>query len=572
MMRTKDDFIPRVRIVYTLVFLVGALLATRLFFIQVARGDYYREVANGQYISPSADYFDRGTINFTRKDGQLVSAATVKKGYLLAINPKRLKDPAEAFRRISSVVTVNKKDFMRRAAKKGDPYEEIAHRLNEEDADKIEKMKIPGVNVFSERWRFYPAGSLASRVLGFVGYRGNKLAGRYGLEKYYEGVLAREGEKKTNINFFAEIFAGIKEMVGAKSEEGDISLTIEPEVQGFLERTLERLREKYSPQMAGGVVIEPSTGKILAMAVKPDFNPNDYGETKDMSLFLNPIVQNVFEMGSIMKPLTLAASMDAGAITPETTYYDKGFIVLDGSRIENYEGKSEGRVDMQEVLSKSLNMGAIFAMRKMGKKKFLQYLESYGLGEKTGIDLPDEVKGKISNLRSGRDVEYATASFGQGIAVTPIAMASALASLANGGLLMRPHVVDEIDFDNAPDKKIEPVARRRVLKKETAEEISGMLVRAADESILRKKRRLEHYSVAVKTGTAQMHRENGKGYYKNEYLHSFFGYAPAFNAKFLVLLFLTKPRGVRYAVRSLSDPFMDIVKFMINYYGIEPDR
>jgi len=392
------------------------------------------------------------------------------------------------------------------------------------------------------------------------------------LEKYYENILARDGGKKTNINFFAEIFAGIKEIVGAKSEEGDISLTIEPEVQGFLERTLEGLQKKYSPEMAGGVIIEPSTGKILAMAVKPDFNPNNYGEVKNMSLFLNPIVQSVFEMGSIMKPLTLAASIDSGAITPKTTYYDKGYIVLNGLRIENYEGKSEGRVDMQEVLSKSLNMGAIFAMQKMGKKKFLQYFESYGLGEKTGVDLPDEVRGKISNLKSGRDVEYATAAFGQGIAVTPIAMASALSSLANGGLLMRPYVVDEIDFDNAPDKKIKPVERRRVLKKETAEDISRMLVRAADESLLRKKRRLEHYSVAVKTGTAQMHRKNERGYYKNEYLHSFFGYAPAFNAKFLILLFLTKPQGVRYAVRSLSDPFMNIVKFMINYYGIEPDR
>jgi len=554
------------------IFLFGAILAGRLFFIQVARGDYYREAANGQYVSPSADYFDRGIINFTKKDGQLVSAATVKKGYLLAINPKLLKDPEAAFKKISSVISVDKDDFLKRAAKKSDPYEEIAHKLGEKDAEKIEKMKIAGVSIFSEKWRLYPAGNLASRVLGFVGYKGNKLAGRYGLEKYYEDILAREGEKKTNINFFAEIFAGIKEIVGAKAEEGDIALTIEPEVQAFLEKTLEGLQEKYSSEMAGGVIIEPSTGKILAMAVKPDFNPNNYGEAKDMSLFLNPVAQSVFEMGSIMKPLTLAASMDSGAITPETTYYDKGFIVLNGLRIENYEGKSEGRVDMQEVLSRSLNMGAIFAMQKMGKEKFRQYMESYGFGEKTGIDLPDEVRSKISNLKSGRDVEYATASFGQGIAVTPIAMASALSSLANGGLLMRPYVVDEIDLDNAPDKKIEPVEKRRVLKKETAEEISRMLVRAADESLLRKKRRLEHYSVAVKTGTAQMHRENERGYYKDEYLHSFFGYAPAFDAKFLVLLFLTKPQGVRYAVRSLSDPFMNITKFMINYYEIQPDR
>ncbi len=568
----KDNFVFRVRVVYLVFFLFGALLAGRLFFLQVIKGEHYSERAGRQYIAPSGGYFNRGTIYFKKKDGGLVSAATVKKGYLLAINPKIMKNPESVYLKISAIAEgVDKDDFSRRAAKKNDPYEEIANKLSAEQADKIKNLGIPGVSVFSEAWRFYPAKNLASRILGFVGFNGNKLSGRYGLEKRYQGILARSGDE-ASVNSFAEIFMGIKKIISGTGEEGDIVLTIDPSAQAFLESSLEGVLKKYKAESAGGLIINPATGAIYAMSAKPDFDPNNYGTAGDLSLFLNPIVQNVFEFGSIMKALTMAAGLDTGAVSPETVYDDKGFVKLNGRRIENYDGKARGRVDMQQVLNQSLNTGAVFVMQKTGKEEFKKYMKAYGFGEKTGIDLPDEVGGLVSNLDSNREVEYATASFGQGIAVSPIEMASALSTLANGGALMRPYVVAEIKVKEGIDRKTEPREIRRVLKPETSEEISRMLVRVVDEALMGGTVKLKNYTIAAKTGTAQLHRENGKGYYKDEYLHSFFGYAPAFNAKFLVLLYLVKPQGVRYASHSLTEPFMNIAKFMINYYDIEPDR
>jgi len=502
----------------------------------------------------------------------LISAAAIKEGFLLAINPKLIENPEEICDKLSQIIDLDKDLFFKSVGKKNDIYEEIAHKISRENGEEIKKLGLKGVNVYSERWRFYPGANLASRVLGFVGYNGDKLEGRYGLEKFYESVLGRGDEGGFIANSFAEIIMDIKKVISGTSLKGDIVLTIDPEAQNFLENSLQDTLEKYEAEMAGGLVIDPRTGKILAMAVKPDFNPNYYGEEKDLSLFLNPITQNVFEMGSIMKPLTLAAALDQNKIIPETTYDDKGYVVLNNKRIENYDAKARGVVNMQEVLNQSLNTGAVFVMQKLGKEKFKEYIINYGLGEKTGIDLPDEITGLISNLDSGRDIEFATASFGQGIAVTPIEMAAALSTIANGGILITPYVVEKIKPEEGIEKITEKNERRQVLKKETSEEISRMLVRVVDEALLGGTYKMEHYTVAAKTGTAQISGEGEGGYRESEYTHTFFGYAPAFDAKFLTFLFLSKPQGVRYASHSLTEPFMNITKFLLNYYQVPPDR
>ncbi|MBU1160116.1 penicillin-binding protein 2, partial [Patescibacteria group bacterium] len=430
---------------------------------------------------------------------------------------------------------------------------------------------IKGVNLYSQNWRYYPASNLASRVLGFAGFNENVIEGRYGLEKYYESILNKASGDFSLNNPFAEIIINFKKLISSIPEKGDVVTTIEPEVQILLEKSLKDLLEKYSSEMAGGLVMDPQTGRIIAMSVKPDFDPNRYNEEK-ISLFSNPIVQSVFEMGSIMKPLTLAAAMNEGAITPQTTYEDKGYVIFNNKRIENYDGKGRGVVNMQEVLNNSLNTGAVFAMEKLGKEKFKDYIINYGLGEKTGIDLPDEIQGLISNLDSNRDVEYATASFGQGIAVTPIEMISALASLANGGILVKPFIVEEIKNDQGFSRKIEPETRRQVLSQQTSKEMSRMLSNVVDNALLGGTVKLERYTIAAKTGTAQYKAEGEAGYREGEYIHTFFGYAPAFNARFITFLFLVRPQGARYASNSLTEPFMDITKFLLNYYEVPPDR
>ena len=568
----KDGFKARTRIIYLIIFLTGIIMTTRLFFLQVVNSEQYKNEANKQHFSPAAKNFDRGSIFFTEKSGRVISAAVVKNAYQIYMNPKVLEDSEDAYAKLSKIVSVNKTDFMAKAAKKNDPYEVIMHKVDKDKALAVDALNIKGLESYPESWRYYPAGKLASHVLGFVGYKGDSLVGRYGLELAYEKKLKRDLDKKP-VNSFAEIFYGIKKIVAGGLENADITLTLEPTVQSMLEKKLEEILEKYKGKMSGGIIMEPSTGKIVAMSAKPDFDPNFYSEEENIGVFTNPLVESVFEMGSIAKPLTMAAAIDGGGVRPDTMYTDNGFVKYGSAIIKNYDGKARGKVDMQEVLSSSLNTGAVFAMQSIGKEKFSEYIRNYGMGNRTGIELPNEVSGKISNIiDNNRELEYATASFGQGIAVTPMEMTVALASLANGGKIVKPYLVDKITIDGFRDKKTQPEVIRQVISKEASEDISRMLVKVVDGALLGGKYKMENYTVAAKTGTAQYMEAGSKNYSEEEYLHTFFGYVPAFEAKFIVFLFVAKPQGVLYASHTLTEPFMDITKFLLNYYEVPPDR
>jgi cell division protein FtsI/penicillin-binding protein 2 len=227
---------------------------------------------------------------------------------------------------------------------------------------------------------------------------------------------------------------------------------------------------------------------------------------------------------------------------------------------------------MQGVLDQSLNTGMVFVESKLGHDKFRTYMKSYGIGEKTGIDLPNETSGLIGNLNSPRNIEYANASFGQGIALTPIEAARAFSIIANGGNLITPHIVKEINYDNGLSKTIsDPFTKENLLKKETTDTITKMLIHVF-ESYDGGIHKLDNYSIATKTGTAQVALEDGKGYYTDRHMHSFFGYFPAYDPKFLVFLFLKDPKGVKYASQTLIPPFIDITKFILSYYNVPPDR
>ncbi|MFC1756829.1 peptidoglycan D,D-transpeptidase FtsI family protein [Patescibacteria group bacterium] len=551
---------------------------TRLFIIQVRGHDVYASRLDRQYTpnSSSEAIAVRGNIYFEEKGGDIISAATVKESFFVEINPSLIEKPDIICEKINEVVPLDKEMCEAQARKEDDSYEIVLDKISFEEAEKIKKIGKVGLYAPAKSLRFYPGGSLASQVLGFVGYKGDTLLGRYGLEQYYEDVLRGKKESLNEGGSFASLFWDLgRDFLGDEVLVGhDVILTIEPRVQSLLENALAEIVEEWDADSAGGLIIDPQTGVILAMSGKPDFNPNEYGKVEDISYFRNPLVSSIFEMGSIMKPLTLASSMDAGKITAETTYYDSGYVVFNNKRIENYDGKARGRVDMQAVLSESLNTGAVFAMQELGKKNFLDYLKSFGFDETTGIDLPDEVEGKISNLDSMRDIEYATASFGHGIAVSPIEFAMAVSSLANGGYLMEPSVVKKIQVDGGQDSVTEPITRRQVLKSETTKEITRMLVEVVDDALLGGTVKLDRYSLAAKTGTAQLNKPilEGGGYYDDQYFHSFFGYGPASDSKFLIFLYVKKPQGVRYASETLTEPFIDLMKFLFNYYQIPPDR
>ena len=268
----------------------------------------------------------------------------------------------------------------------------------------------------------------------------------------------------------------------------------------------------------------------------------------------------------------MAAGIDQGVISAGTTYYDPGCIELNTYTICNYDLRGRGTVSMQEVLNQSLNTGVAYIANLMGKDTFRDYFLSYRLGSETGIDLPNEAYGLVNNLNSPREVEYATASFGQGIALTPVATVRALATLANGGKLVTPHLVSHINFDDGTTKEIRYPEGEQVLSPETSETISRMLSTVVDEALRGGEEARANHTIGAKTGTAQIPDPVNGGYYEDRYLHSFFGYFPVYDPEFLVFMYTVEPQGVRYASETLTDPFMQITDFLINYYAIPPDR
>jgi stage V sporulation protein D (sporulation-specific penicillin-binding protein) len=568
----RRRFAIRVRIIALAVFIFALVLILRLYFVQVVNGDEFLQRAEDQYIRPSQTAFDRGSIFFTEKTGTSISAATLKSGFTLAMQPARIVKPEDTYERLSQILDIDREIFLARAARIGDPYEEIANRVSGSDAEQVMALSIPGLSIYREKWRFYPGNTLASHTIGLLAFQEDEYAGRYGLERYYEDVLKRTDES-ADINFFAEIFLELGKVIFSnRKREGDIVTSIEPSVQVFLEGTLEDVRSQWSAKQAGAVIIEPSTGKIFALALHPSFNPNEFSAEEDVSVFGNPLVESVFEMGSIIKPLTMAAAIDSGAVTPETEYVDEGSVNLDGFTISNFDGKGRGRVNMQEVLNQSLNTGVVFAVSKMGEENFARYMNNLRIGDETGIDLPNESAGLVENLKSPRKIEYATASFGQGIALTPMATVRSLLTLANGGRLVTPHVVDRIEYKTGLAKNISYPDGEQIFKPETTEVVTRMLVGVVDDALLGGTVSKPNHSIAAKTGTAQIAKAGERGYYDDRFLHSFFGYFPAYEPRFLIFLYTLEPHGVRYASQTLTDPFMKIVDFLINYYEIPPDR
>jgi cell division protein FtsI (penicillin-binding protein 3) len=541
--------------------------------LQVLQKEVFAERADRQYVTPSSNIFERGSIFFTRKDGELVSGAMQISGFKLAINPNLIKDKEDLYRKLSSVVEIDRNDFMLKASKENDPYEDIKGGLSKDIADRISSLRLTGVEVHREKWRFYPGENFAAHSLGFVGYNGNSLEGRYGLERQYDNVLSRNKDNPY-VNFFAEVFSDLKDnLFFNTTKKGDIITSIEPNVESFLEKEITLVRDKYNADAIGGIIMNPKDGSIYAISSKPDFDLNNFSKVKDVSLFRNPLVENVLEFGSIVKPLVLASALDAGVITAETSYNDTGSVIVEKKQIFNFDKKGRGpNTTMQDVLSQSLNTGMVYAYQKLGKDRMRDYMLGFGIKEKTGIDLPNETGGLVSNLNSPRELEYANASFGQGIAMTPINMIRALASLSNGGNLVTPHFVKKIKYDDGTFKDIIYPTQPTKITKESSDEITRMLVTVMDKSLKGGTAKFDRHSVGVKTGTAQVAREDGKGYYTDRNTHSFFGYFPAYDPEFIILLYAVNPKGTPFASVTWSDPFLNITKFLLNYYQVPPDR
>lgn len=568
--RSKD----RIGIVLLVWLVLSLIVVARAFYIQVLEHASYVGLADKQYISKVPLNFDRGTIYFSRYKGAVVPAAQLRTTYRIAIDPSQINNNEALYTKLSQVISLSKEEFMLKATKENDPYEEIAKDISQDDVTILKTKKLQGVSYIKDNKRSYPQDNVGAKVIGFVGSDGVHVRGQYGLEKYYDDVLTRHSSDVT-VNFFAELFTDIKKTVVSNqdSQEGDIILTIDAEAQRALHQTLVETKDTWKSDTIGGIIMDPKTGRIIAMDALPSYDPNEFTEVKDRNAFQNQNVSGVYEMGSIIKPITMASALDAGVIDEQKTVYDdKGFRELNGYKVKNYDGKARGpNTHMQAILDQSLNIGIVFLVEQLGTKRFQSYFKKFGIGTETGIDLPTEASGLTKNLDSPVLVDSATAGFGQGIAITPIQTIRALAALGNHGVLVSPHVVDSIVYQNGDIKKMTTDDGEQVITPQTSEIISRMLVHVVDTALQHGKYKMDHYAIAAKTGTAQM--VNGsKGYYEDRYLHSFFGYFPAYDPKYIIFLFHTYPKGAEYASATLTDPFFKLVKFLISYYEIPPDR
>jgi cell division protein FtsI/penicillin-binding protein 2 len=547
-----------------------AILA-QLWSLQIVRGEELRaagEVGPARALAP----YDRGDIYFSRHDGRRVPAATLARGYAVVVTPTEVEDAAATYDALAPLlpgISYARERFLARLEPGAGGSFDVAARLSEDEGEAVETLELAGVALRRETWRSYPSGHTAAQVLGFVGWEGEERKGSYGLERQYEDTLARAPSGRY-ANFFAEVFAGAKRTAEGDRPDGDIVTTIEPAAQAYLEEKLGEIGERYAAQEVGGIVLDPTTGAVIAMAGWPTFDPNAYGDEEGAGVYQNPNVERLYEFGSIVKPITMAIGLDAKAVTPSSTYEDRGSLTFNNKTIYNFDLQGRGVVGMQEILSQSLNTGAAHVALKVGNDRFARYMRDF-LGGPTGIDLPNEPAPLLDNLESGRDIETVTASFGQGIATTPVGMARALGVLANGGNLVEPYVVASIDYELGAELDVAPEPPRRVISEDAARQVTGMLVEVVDDALLGGSLAIPGYSTAAKTGTAEL-PDGAGGYYDDRFVHSFFAYVPATEPRFLVLTYAIDPRGETYASHTLAAPSMELAKFLVGYFQVPPDR
>jgi len=555
--------------------LVGLTLVFRLFSLQILRHDFYKELAVNQYQTHKILFPERGEIfikdRFYGNDpsSHLFPLAVNREWTMVYAVPKEIEDKKEVVKLLAPLLAMEEEELRRKINKKNDPYEPLKHKLSPEIAEKIEKLDIKGIRLIPEDWRYYPANNLASHVLGFVGFSGTEKRGQYGIEGYYNKQLSGEygflqGEKDTRGRLLA-----IAKNYSQPAQDGvDLILTLDPNIQFFVEQRLKEAIERLDAESGTIIVINPKTGAVKALANQPVFNPNNYSEVEDINVFLNPAIHSLFEPGSIFKPITMAIALHKKLLTPLTTYEDKGFVKIGGYTINNSDLKSHGIQTMTQVLEKSLNTGAVFVQQLIDKTTFKKYLEKFGFSKKTGIDLEGEVKGNLSNLNTNRDIEYATASFGQGIAVTPIELVVALSAIANEGQIMRPYLVEKFIYDDGKEQKVEPKKVGQAISPEAAETLTKMLVSVVENGY-GKKAGVPGYFIAGKTGTAQVPEG---GVYSDKTIHSFGGFFPAFDPQFFVLVKIDNPQGIRFAADSVAPVFREIAEYILTYYEIPPTR
>lgn len=565
----------KVKILLVFFIILFLLLVARLIYWQVIKGSELSGKAKLQYNSSQITSAPRG--NIVAGDGSLWVIRT--EAWKIIANTNEITDePKKIAHQLSTFFVEDPNDnnllldeeqrIISLLTKKSS-YIPIKDRVKGEIKKNIEALKIKGISFEVQEDRYYPEASAAAQLLGFVGKdESGADIGYFGLEGYYDlplsgkpGFIGRQQDAQGS----PILLGGTKEVTAISGV--DLVTSIDKRVQILAEEKLKEGLEKYGAEGGNVTIMNPKNGEIMAMASLPSYDPSQYRLYSD-ALFKNPVISNAFEPGSIFKVLIMAAGVDAGAVRPETECdICSGPLKLDIYYIKTWNNVYHPNISMTDVIVDSDNVGMSFVGQKLGADKLYDYLNNFGIGSKTGIDLQGEVAPAIRKKGTWNIVDLATASFGQGIAVTGIEMVRAVAVIANGGTLVNPHVVKSVKGDGWQEEiKIEP--GKRVIGKKSAEEIAQMMVKAANEGEA-KWAKIPGFSVAGKTGTAQI---PVAGHYDaTNTNHSFIGFAPVGNPKFIMLVTLQSPQSSPWAAETAAPLWYSIAKDLFPYLGIQPE-
>jgi cell division protein FtsI/penicillin-binding protein 2 len=557
----------RLRVLFALFVVASLLLSARLAYWQtIGRGDLLSR-ATDQVHSDLVVAAKRGVI---RDRSGAILATTVELRSLYAI-PGQMKDRDGKDTRSATAAALapilgERPDVLRAAFESGAEWLFVRRRLPEETAVRIAALHLAGLGFEMEPKRLYPSGAVGAQILGFVNDDG---LGQYGVEGRYDSelggapgrlVVARDPANR-------ELALGLRTAVPAQNGD-DLTLTIDLAVQNAVERELAAVVEREKSPGGAVVVLDPKDGAVLAIASSPTYDPARVGNANGEAL-RDRAISWTYEPGSTMKAITIAAAVDKGVVTPTTSYQDVGYAVIGGRTLCNAQCKVYGPTTVTQILARSQNAGAVFVASKLGAADLNAYLKAFGFGQRTGIDLAAETGGIVRPLAEWYPVDLGTISFGQGLSITPLQLASAYAAIANGGTLYRPYVVaSRRDADG--EHRTAPVAVRRVISEETSATLRTMLTTTVDNGIANAAA-LKSYSVAGKTGTAQIPSDDGR-YVDDAYISSFAGFVPAIDPRLVVVVVLEKPQSKLLGTVPVMNTFKAIATDALRYGRVQPDR
>ncbi len=561
----------RISLLVLLIMVFMVVLILRLFQKQIIQHGYYQAQAESQHVVKQTIPAQRGKVYFQDLyEKQNYPIATNNTLYQVMVVPNQVNDIIALANHLAPMIGKTASELVNEIQASGPYYmPPVAKKLSHDDAEKIKNIakdnNLEGVYVFPEYWRDHPEGYMAAHLLGFVDAEG---VGRYGVEGFYNTELAgQEGRLFTESDIMGRpITVGERNML-APEDGKDVTLTIDHTVQFMAEQKLKATVEKQGAESGALIVMDPKTGDILAMASYPTYDPGNYEKETNYDIFNNPVVAKAYEPGSVFKIVTMAAALDSGKIQPETEGNFGASVTIGDHTIWNSIKSAYGKETMTQALENSDNIALVWVSNLLGRNLFYKYINDFGFGVPTGIDLDGEASGEVKKMNEALEIDLATMAFGQGIAVTPIQMLAAAGAIANGGKLVQPHVMAEIGND---DNKISHKTKivRQVISPSAAEKITQMMISVVERGH-GKAAAVKGYRVAGKTGTAQIPLSTG-GYDKYANIGSFAGFAPAEDPKFVMLVKIDKPKNVAWAEESAAPLFGDMAKFLLDYYQVAP--